>query len=84
MAQPQIDVIVYRDPDGDTELSVFLDGRRLSADDFTQHTIDPGAGWTRAEWNERIAETEAMPSSALRDELLAALGDSAGSEFITD
>lgn len=42
-----IEVLVYRDPDGDTEVTVFLDGQVLAA---LVEVIDPGAGHCLSDW----------------------------------
>ncbi|AXH70523.1 hypothetical protein HOT75_gp137 [Gordonia phage Daredevil] len=83
-APPTIQIITYRDPDASTELSVFLDGRRLSWDEFVERGIDPGHGWSREDWDELITAAEVLPPSAFRDELLQGYESYSDNEYIED
>jgi len=44
-----VEVIHSRDPDYECHIGVFVDGFQS---DFAEFTVDPGAGDTRADWNE--------------------------------
>ncbi|UVK59897.1 hypothetical protein SEA_OBLADI_160 [Gordonia phage ObLaDi] len=82
MSEPNIDIIVDRDPDGDTTLTVFIDGKRI--ENYGEHHIDPGRGYSRADWDERIEAVEEMPDSQLKNALLDSLVEAADSKWIED
>lgn len=62
-AHSRVEVVAYRDEDGGTDVNVFLDGRPITAE---VTVVDPGAGWTTADWHQhRQMETErASPAAA--------------------
>jgi len=49
-----VEVIHYRDPDSSCEMYVFVDGAKVS---LREVTIDPGAGYSRSDWDEHRAES---------------------------
>lgn len=61
--QPQVEVVGYRDEDGGTDIAAFLDGRPVTPE---VSMVDPGAGWTVADWRQhREMETaRASPPAA--------------------
>lgn len=76
----RVDVLVIRDPDADTDVSVYLDGQPASA---ACVTVDPGKGWTTKGW--AAAKAEAVRSA--HPELAQAVSDAydsySHSEWIT-
>ncbi len=53
MADPKIQVLVTTHPDYGTETVVYVDGKRVAAE---IESIDPGAGYTDAEFQERLKD----------------------------
>jgi hypothetical protein len=45
---PRYDLIVNRDPDGDTTCTLFVNG--VQVDSFNQHDIDPGRSGSGCDW----------------------------------
>lgn len=45
-----VEIVHYRDPDSSCEVAVFVDGVRVQ--DVTYVSIDPGAGYSRSDWDE--------------------------------
>ena len=45
----KIEVLVVRDPDGPTDVRVFVDG--VESTDYTEEVVDAGAGDVRSEWD---------------------------------
>jgi hypothetical protein len=82
-AAPRIEVLTVRDPDGYTDVSVFIDGRAL---EYTDETVDAGAGHDRGEWDEytETVRTTTSYTPAFRDAVLAARQDPPGEQYITD
>lgn len=80
---PRIEVLTVRDPDGATEVRVFVDGHEV---EYSGETIDAGAGHTRADWDEHTETVRAMESytPVFRDAVLDAREDPLGDEHITD
>ncbi|WP_372412779.1 hypothetical protein [Streptomyces luteireticuli] len=52
----RIDVVVDRDPDACTDVTVYLDGIALSDSSFAVHVIDPGASGPTHEWMESATD----------------------------
>jgi hypothetical protein len=77
-----VEILHQRDPDSSCVVTLFLDG--VETDDFTLEDIDPGAGYSPAEWDERVAEVRTSYSPAFRTATLLALGESNDSPYITD
>lgn len=82
----RIEILAYRDPDGDTEIVVRLDGKVLTV---PLETIDPGAGYSRLGWREHTSAVAANEGyspefrAAVVEVRNAAEDDYLG-EFITD
>jgi len=82
----RIEILAYRDPDGDTDIVVRLDGNVLNV---PLETIDPGAGASRADWREHTEAVAGNPSyspefrAAVVEVRNTAEADYLG-EFITD
>ena len=66
---PRVELIVGRDPDGDTSTRLFLDGRETPT---ATVTVDAGAGWTRGDWN---AHRESAVADASCPAVAAAIGE---------
>lgn len=49
----KVEVLHVRDPDEGCHIQVFVNGVKVQ---HTEEDIDPGRGYTRADWNERIAK----------------------------
>jgi hypothetical protein len=62
----RIDVVVDRDPDASTEVSVFLNGVEISGPGIAVHVVDPGAGGAGHEWLESVTEHEDDVPEAVR------------------
>lgn len=61
-----IEVIGHRDPDGDTDLTVFADGAKIDA---RIQIADPGRGWSAGEWEASRVEATRGLSPAAADAL---------------
>jgi hypothetical protein len=48
---PPIEVVCYRDPEADTTVEVFTDGQPAEPGTVAVTVIDPGKGWSRADWH---------------------------------
>ncbi|WP_306362585.1 hypothetical protein [Nocardia sp. CC227C] len=77
--EPQVEAVVVRDPDGPTEVSIFIDGSAVEA---TQFTVDAGAGWTRAEWTRAREDNLTLASPAARATLARAYANVPGGRYI--
>ena len=71
---PKIEVLVVRDPDDYTEVSVFADGQPLRPAEYVEYSVDPGAGGAMSEWRNENAEvaTNLAYSDAFRGAVLDA------------
>ena len=78
----KVELVHYRDPEGYCYLDVFVDGERI--DDPTVVTFDPGAGWTRAEWEEHGREILDGLSPAALAYATNCLNDASESEYIDE
>jgi hypothetical protein len=64
----RVEVVGYRDPDGGTEIVVFVDGQKVAVDDET--VVDPGStARTLAEWNDSRDEAQARASFAAAEQI---------------
>lgn len=81
---PKIEILHGRDPDSECALDVWIDGVRVV--DFREIDVDPGRGYTREDWDERIRELEERDDPTLsepfREAALATLRTHADSEYI--
>jgi hypothetical protein len=48
---PPIEVVCYRDPDHESTVDVFTGGQPAELGTVAVTVIDPGKGWTRADWH---------------------------------
>lgn len=78
-APPTIQVLHGRDPDSECDVRVWLDDTEATG--FEVEDIDPGRGYNREDWDDRIASAKADASSFGRARL-AMLLDNASSEHI--
>ncbi|MFF4205555.1 hypothetical protein ACFYZ8_33460 [Streptomyces sp. NPDC001668] len=63
----RIDVVVDRDPDAFTDVTVFVNGREVSGPTIAVHVVDPGATGPDHEWLESVTEHEDDVPAAVRD-----------------
>lgn len=78
----KIELIVVRDPDGDTSTTLFVDGERVT-DGVIEYEIDAGRGYTWEDWKESRDYDLALASSpAVRAELLSWYSDPPGWKYI--
>lgn len=72
------EVVVDRDPDHPTDVRIWIDEQDVT-DEATTHVavIDPGAGWTRASWEEHTSHPElSTPAQAFVQDVTARHADS--------
>lgn len=79
-----IEILVVRDPDGATTLSVFVNGRET--DEYVEQVVDAGAGHMRSEWD---AETKSIRkdktlTKAFRQAVVAERQDPPGGQYIDE
>jgi hypothetical protein len=61
---PRIDIVVDRDPDGATGITVYLDGVEATGSHAFVHHVDPGADGADHAWlEERVATGSAVPKT---------------------
>lgn len=79
-----IEILHMRDPDYECDLVVFLNGERV--ENVAIEDIDPGRGYSRSDWDERIADAheDAKSSPAFREAVVQALVDMGGNQYIED
>lgn len=75
----KVETVIVRDPDGGTEVSVYVDGEPVDA---SEYVIDAGAGWEWEDWCERRDSMLAEASPAARAELESALDDPPGGQYV--
>lgn len=78
-----IQILHERNPDDGCGLTVWVDGVQVT--DFHVEDVDPGAGWTRSEWDERIANAQAavnIDDNTFPDAVVSALLSAANSPDI--
>ncbi|MDX3694762.1 hypothetical protein PV726_31405 [Streptomyces europaeiscabiei] len=63
---PRIDIVVDRDPDGETGITVYLDGIEATGSHVVVHHIDPGADRTDHGWLEERISTDSTVPEAVR------------------
>jgi hypothetical protein len=51
---PRVQILHTRDPDSECEFEVWLDG--VKTDSYGVDDLDPGRGWTREDWDQRVEE----------------------------
>lgn len=77
---PKVQVIHSRDPDSECGVSVFVNDVRADAG---VEDIDPGRGYSRADWAERVADFEG-DTSAFGQAAQQALIEAADSKYIVE
>jgi hypothetical protein len=80
----RIEVVIVRDPDGDTDATMFLDGAELGYDDYEEHVIDAGRGHTYHDWVESRDAAIASASPAAAELLGQAYDYPPGHTYIDD
>lgn len=83
-----VEVLVVRDPDGPTAVTVFVDGKVADAPIFD---VDPGRGWTAAQWDDLAVGVESTVSDGgmvgsveFRSACLKALNAWTGTRWTTE
>ncbi len=80
MPEPNVEVVVVRDPSAQTWVSVYVDG---VATDGRSVVIDAGHGWEWEDWRDfRDATLAEASSPACRAELIDAFDDPPGGEYV--
>lgn len=83
MSAPKIEVLVVRDPDGGTDLQLWVDGEPTDA--WSVEVVDPGAGHMRSDWDQATSEVSDLGySGAFEAAVIAARGEWADSGFVMD
>ena len=78
----KIETIVVRDPDGPTDVYVFVDGVPVKS---AEYVIDAGAGWDWEDWRaRRDANLAAASSDTVRTALTAVYSDPPGGQYVED
>lgn len=75
------EVIVVRDPDGGTDVTVLIAGEQLDAEEYL---IDAGAGWVWEDWAQHRDDCLGSSSPKAREVLLEAFTDPPGGRYVTD
>ncbi len=78
--EPRLELVVIRDPDGGTDVTVFADG--VVIDDYDEYVIDAARGHTFGDWTESRAEAIASASPAAAAMLAASYDDPPGYQYI--
>jgi len=81
MSSPRIEVAVVRDPDGGTDIQVFINGAGVSFEEFT---VDAGAGFDQESWDAHVEWINSNASEAVCEYLAPILADPPGREYIID
>ena len=76
-----VEVIVVRDPDGGTDVTVLIAGEQLDADEYL---VDAGAGWVWEDWAQHRDDCLASSSPKARQVLLEAFTEPPGGNYVTD
>ena len=75
-----VEVIHYRDSDSSCEIYVFVDGEEVAV--TAEVTIDPGAGYSRADWDQHRAASLAGLTPHARDLGTRLFEEAEASEYI--
>ncbi len=78
--RPRLEMVVVRDPDGGTDVTLFLDG--VVFDDVTEFVVDAGAGHTFGDWTEARDDAVAVASGAAAALLAASFDHPPGHRYI--
>lgn len=76
----RLEMVVVRDPDGDTQVTTFLDGARFS--DIEEYVVDAGRGYTYSDWIESRDDAVEAASPAAAELLRACYDHPPGSSYI--
>lgn len=81
---PKIEILHERDPDSDCSIRVWVDGVEVDASNLYVDDVDPGRGYSRADWNENVQGTrDADTSPSFKAAALAAYDAGFDSEHVT-
>lgn len=84
-ARPQLELVIVRDPDGDTDCTLFMDGRELVfGAEYDEYQIDAGRGYTYSDWIDARDRAVAAASPAAAARIAAAYDDPPGDQYIDD
>jgi hypothetical protein len=81
----KVQIIHGRDPDNECGMTVFVDGQRVADGDLGVVDLDPGRGWQRSEWNDRLydaIENLVNDDSPYNQALVSELNSFADNKFI--
>jgi hypothetical protein len=79
---PRLEVLVERDPDGGTDVTLFVDGVRT---EYDGEVVDPGYGHMRSEWDEHTKDVPTLGySEAFTAAVLEARAQWSDSKYIED
>jgi hypothetical protein len=83
----KIQIVHSRNPDYECGMTVFVDGVRVPEAEVGVEDIDPGRGWQRSDWNDRLYEAiqdaEDGPSE-YHEAVVEALRSESNSSHIVD
>lgn len=80
-----IEILIERDPDSLTDVTLFIDGEEVPAREIDYRHIDPGVGYLLSEWREDRADIKAAGHSrAFTAAALAAHDAAERSPYIED
>lgn len=79
----RVEILHVRDPDSECGVTVWLDGVPA---DYIYQDIDPGRGYSRSEWDERIAAARADmdTSEAFSAAVVEALEHTSDNKYIEE
>jgi hypothetical protein len=82
----KIEILHTRDPDYECGITLWIDGVQIKDADIHQEDVDPGRGYMRSDWDERIANAQQQgdESPAFHDAVLEATNAASTSPFITE
>jgi hypothetical protein len=80
---PKLEVLHVRDPDAYCDITIFTNG--VESNNWTEESVDAGAGYTSTDWADRTAEVEAddTHSPAFKAATLEARNSWEDSSYIT-
>lgn len=79
---PKVEMLVVRDPDAQTDVTLFMDGVEFT--DVSYEHVDPGAGYDGSDWDEHTesVSTDKSYSQAFREAVVRARDEHADSQYI--
>ncbi|MFL0243548.1 hypothetical protein [Mycobacterium sp. SMC-17] len=81
-ARPRIELVIVRDPDGPTEVYVYLNGTEVTDTDIVEYVVDAAAGHTSAEFHQARDAALATASPAAAAQLATVYADPPGRDDI--